>query len=233
MNKCLVVLSGGMDSATVLGHVVSMSEIKDIVALTFDYSQRHAKEMEAAKMLTDYYKVKHIVFHLDLTQIGGSALTDKSIAVPDFKKDSDVWKTKRVALSYVPMRNTIFIAIASAYAEVLGCQEIYTGFNWIDSGGYPDTRKGYVRAMNRVLSIGSRDQPRVIAPLIDMNKKQIVEYGEKLHIPWTYTWSCYEGKDIPCNVCNACVQRNKGFKEANVKDPVIPEDRIRGILMEE
>lgn len=227
MVKALIILSGGMDSATVLGHVVSMYDEKDIVALTFDYGQRHAKEMEAAKMLADYYKVKHIIFHLDLTQIGGSSLTDKSIEVPEYKADAEVWKTKRVALSYVPMRNTIFIAIASAYAEVLGCQEIFTGFNWIDSGGYPDTRKGYVRAMNRVLSVGSRDQPRVLAPLIDMNKTKIVEYGEKLRVPWIYTWSCYRGQVYPCMKCNACVQRAKGFKGANVKDPVIPEVKIR------
>ena len=221
MSKCLVILSGGMDSATVLAQVVSLHDSENTIALTFDYGQRHSKEMEAAKALARYYNVRHIIFSVDLTQIGGSSLTDKSIAVPDFKKDENVWKKEKVALSYVPMRNTIFISIASAYAETLGCSEIYTGFNWIDSGGYPDTRKSYVRAMNRVLSIGSRDHPRVIAPLIEMNKKQIVELGESLGVPWQFTYSCYEGKSVPCGRCNACIQRLKGFDAANIKDPLL------------
>jgi 7-cyano-7-deazaguanine synthase len=196
-----------------------MYDASDVVALTFDYGQRHSKEMDAASKLAKFYGVKHIIFSVDLTQIGGSALTNPDIEVPEFKADEDVWKTKHVALSYVPMRNTIFIAIASAYAEVLGASEIFTGFNYIDSGGYPDTRRGYVRAMNRVLQIGSRDHPKVMTPLIDMTKAQIVRLGETLGVPWRFTWSCYLGKDRICRVCNACVQRRKGFKEAHVKDP--------------
>jgi len=217
--KAIVILSGGMDSAVVLAHACSMYESKHVVALTFDYGQRHVKEINAAKDLARFYNVEHIIFAVDLTQIGGSALTDKSISVPEFKKD--LRKSDHVALSYVPMRNTIFIAIAAAFAEVLGIQEIYTGFNWIDSGGYPDTRKSYVNAINRMLSIGSRDQPKVFTPLIHMTKVQIVKYGEQLHVPWHLSWSCYEGNQHPCGKCNACIQREKGFRGANVNDPVV------------
>ena len=216
--KALVILSGGMDSGTVLAYAVHVWGADKVFALTFDYGQRHAKEMKAAEALAQHFGVKHIVFHCDLGQIGGSALTDTSIPVPDFK--ADVGDTKHVALTYVPMRNTIFIAIAAAFAEVLSCTYIYTGFNWIDSGGYPDTREEYVKAMNSVLQKGSRDQPTLNAPLIEMTKKQIVEFGQRYNVPWEKTWSCYKGEEKPCGECNACVQRAKGFYEAGVVDPL-------------
>jgi 7-cyano-7-deazaguanine synthase len=220
-NKAIVILSGGMDSATALAYAVSIHGAKNVYALTFDYGQRHAKEMKAAAALAGHYEVKHLTFRIFLDQIGGSALTDKNIPVPEFKADEDVWKRTKVALSYVPFRNTIFVSIAVAYAEALGCKYIYTGFNYIDSGGYPDTRPDYLDALNRLITLGSRDKPTVIAPLITMTKKEIVQFGETLGVPWRLTWSCYEGKDRPCGKCNACIQRAKGFAEANVRDPLI------------
>ena len=220
-SKCIVILSGGMDSATTLAYAVREHGRDNVIALTFDYGQRHLKEMEAAAALAGHYKVKHIVFRIFLEAIGGSALTDKAIKVPAFKADEDVWKRTHVALTYVPFRNTIFCAIAVAYAETLGCQYIYTGFNYIDSGGYPDTTPKYLDALNMLITLGSRDKPTVRAPLITMTKKAIVQLGETLGVPWQLSWSCYEGQARPCGKCNACFQRAKGFAEANVRDPLV------------
>jgi len=219
--KALVILSGGMDSATTLAYAVKKHGRDKVRALTFDYGQRHIKEMEAATKLAAYFKVGQFIFRVFLDRLGGSALTDKKISVPEFRTDEDVWKKTKVALTYVPFRNTIFVAIAVAYAEVLDCQYIYTGFNYIDSGGYPDTRPEYLDALNELITLGSRDKPTVVAPLIMMTKAQIVRMGEKLKVPWALSWSCYEGKERPCRKCNACIQREKGFAEAGVRDPLI------------
>ena len=224
-SKCIVILSGGMDSATTLAYAVRKHGSENTIALTFDYGQRHLKEMQAAATLCAHYKVKQIVFRVFLEAIGGSALTDKAIQVPAFKTDEDAWKQTHVALTYVPFRNTIFCAIAVAYSEALGCKYIYTGFNYIDSGGYPDTRPEYLDALNRLIKLGSRDKPTVIAPLITMTKKEIVQFGETLGVPWRLTWSCYQGKERPCGKCNACIQRRKGFEQANVVDPLEPRNR--------
>ena len=221
--RAIVILSGGMDSAAVLGYVVNFHGAKNVYALTFDYGQRHIKEMKAAEELAKHYGVKHIIFRCDLGQIGGSALTNKDIAVPEFEKDEDIWKKTGSALTYVPMRNTIFVSVAAAFAEVLGCSWIYTGFNYIDSGGYPDTRPEYVAAMNALLRVGSRDQPVLSTPLIMYTKKEIVDFGRGYNVPWEKTWSCYEGGEKPCGKCNACIQRAKGFSEAGVVDPLTPE----------
>ena len=236
MSKGLVILSGGMDSAAVLAHAVAELGAENVFALTFDYGQRHIKEMNAAKALAKHYKVKHKVFKIDLTQIGGSSLTDKEIDVPDFEKDKDVWEQTHVALTYVPMRNTIFIAIASAFCEVLMYSRIYTGFNFIDSGGYPDTTPEYVELMNRLLrgftgKVKENFYPTIHTPLIRMTKAQIVTFGSSLRVPWHKTWSCYNGDKMPCGTCNACVQRAKGFDDVGLTDPVtipktiVPEEQ--------
>jgi 7-cyano-7-deazaguanine synthase len=226
MSKGIVVLSGGMDSAVTLAHAVKELGKENVMALTFNYGQRHIKEMNAAKALAQYYKVEHIIFNIDLTQIGGSSLTDAKIDVPEFEKDEDVWKKTHVALTYVPMRNTIFIAIASAYCEALKYPRIYTGFNYIDSGGYPDTTLEYVETINKLLRNHTDFRPTLHAPLIRMTKAQIVTFGSSLRVPWHITWSCYEGNELPCGKCNACVQRAKGFDEVGLVDPVtIPPEQ--------
>lgn len=215
--KTIVVLSGGMDSAVTLAIAVKNFGKDDVIALTFDYGQRHEREMDAALSLTKHFGVKHIVFEVPLWKIGGSSLTDNTINVPDQQENGKVTST------YVPMRNTIFIALAAAYAEVLGCKHIFVGFNYIDSGRYPDTTYSYVDVANSLLAIGSRDSPVVEAPLVRLTKAQIVQEGEKLNVPWDLSWSCYKGGYIPCGSCSACVQRAKGFLGAGVKDPLIPE----------
>lgn len=218
--RAIVMLSGGMDSAVALGLAVRKCGAPHVLAVTFDYGQRHEKEMNAAAALAEHFNVHAEVINIDLRQIGGSALTDEDIVVPAHEEDEDVWEKTGSALTYVPMRNTIFLSLCAAIAEVVGAKLIYTGFNWIDSGGYPDTRPEYVNAMNVLLEYGSRDKPQVVAPLIEDTKRDIVLRGEALGIPWEKTWSCYEGKEHPCGKCNACVQRAKGFKEAGVDDPV-------------
>lgn len=213
-------LSGGMDSAVTLATAVRKYGSENVLAVTFDYGQRHEKEIQAALDLVKHYKVGHKEVRIDLGQIGGSALTDENINIPEFSQDEDVWERTGTALTYVPMRNTIFLSICAAIAEVIGAKEIYTGFNYIDSGGYPDTRPDYVDAMNIAFALGSRDKPKIVAPLIELTKRQIVDVGESLEVPWRLTWSCYEGKERPCGKCNACVQRAKGFNEAGVADPL-------------
>jgi 7-cyano-7-deazaguanine synthase len=219
--KVIVILSGGMDSATVLAHACGKYGRSNVLALTFDYGQRHRKEIDAARGLAAYYGIQHQIFSLDLTQIGGSALTDKDIDVPEFEKDAIAMERTGVAITYVPMRNTIFISLAAAYAESLGYQRILTGMNYIDAGGYPDCRPEYVAIMNAMLAVGSRDKPYVEAPLINMTKADIVKYGQELRVPWHLTWSCYNGQRHPCGACNACQQRAKGFSEAKVVDPLV------------
>ena len=220
-SRGIVVLSGGMDSAVTLAVAVRDLGADNVFALTFDYGQRHIKEMNAAAQLAGHYGVKHYVFRIFLEGIGGSALTDRTIDVPAFERDEQSIHKRQVALTYVPFRNTIFVAVAVAYAEVLGCQYIFTGFNYIDSGGYPDTRPEYLDILNILVTLGSRDKPAVVAPLIMMTKANIVRLGEQLKVPWRLTWSCYEGKDRPCGKCNACVQRRKGFVDAGVIDPLL------------
>jgi len=223
--QVIVILSGGMDSATTLAYAIHVWEKENVIALTFNYGQRHVKEMKAAADLANHYGVRQIVHRMDLRQIGGSALTDE-ISVPDSTQDV---AEQGVALTYVPMRNTIFLAIAAAYAEVLRCEYIYIGVNCIDSGGYPDTRPEFIRVMNALLMAGSRDKPTVVAPYITSTKANIVKEGEGLHVPWEKTWSCYEGLETPCGRCNACIQRRKGFIEARIVDPLDPEaTAVRG-----
>lgn len=214
--KAIVMLSGGMDSAVTLALAVRKHGAEEILAVTFDYGQRHDREIKAALALVEHFGVGHKEVRIDLGQIGGSSLTDDRIEVPEFKEDEKV----EVTSTYVPMRNTIFIALSAAIAEVIGAKYIYTGFNHIDSGGYPDTRPGYVMKMNDALALGSRDKPYVTAPLIEMTKADIVRKGEELGIPWEITWACYEGGEKPCGKCNACVQRAKGFNEARITDPL-------------
>ena len=219
VTSAIVILSGGMDSAVTLAYAIDLLGKENVIALTFDYGQRHFKEMEAAKALAKHYGVHHIISRIDLRQIGGSALTD-DLAVPDFKADEEAGKLRGVALTYVPMRNTIFIAMAAAYAEVHGCEHIYIGVNYIDSGGYPDCRPEFLDAINKAIFRGSRDKPGISGPLVRMTKAEIVKAGQNYGVPWEKTWSCYEGLDMPCGKCNACVQRAKGFAEAGVIDPL-------------
>jgi len=211
-----------MDSATTLAYAANLHGAENVYTLSFDYGQRHRKELACALLLSEHFKTaEHFVFKLDMTQIGGSALTDNAIPVPVGTEETP----KEIPSTYVPMRNTIFLAIAAGYAEVLKCDHIYYGANCIDYGGYPDCRPEYVDAINIAIQRGSKQHPGVCAPYIRSTKKDIILEGEKFRVPWNLTWSCYEGGDKPCGKCNACVQRAKGFREAGVVDPLVEQSK--------
>jgi 7-cyano-7-deazaguanine synthase len=227
-SSAVVLLSGGMDSATALA--IARKEGLDALALTFDYGQRHAREIEAAKRLAAHFHVKdHRIARLDLTAIGGSALTDPRIAVPVQRRIEEIGQG--IPRTYVPARNTIFLSYALALAEVVDAEAIYIAANQIDYSGYADCRPEFFEAFQKVARLGTKrgvegDVVEIRTPLIAMTKADIVRKGEELGVPWALTWSCYFGREKACGVCDACQLRLKGFREAGIKDP-IPYARTR------
>ncbi len=217
--KAIVLLSGGLDSATVLAMAVSGG--RDVSALSFAYGQRHSIELEAALRVARAAGItEHHTYPLDLRLFGGSALTD-SIAVP---KDSA--GAAGIPVTYVPARNTIFLSIALAYAEVRKADEIWIGVNAVDFSGYPDCRPEFITAFQRVIETGTRSGvehrlPRVVAPLIDMTKGQIIRAGASLGVDYSLTHSCYDPDDTggACGACDSCILRRRGFDEAGLPDP--------------
>ncbi|MGC9052834.1 MAG: 7-cyano-7-deazaguanine synthase QueC [Candidatus Hydrogenedens sp.] len=221
MTKVIVLLSGGLDSSTVLGYVVKLYGRENVVALSFDYKQRHRKELESAIALAKYYNVEHRIINLDLRAIGGSALTD-NIDVPENKLEEI---GKSIPVTYVPARNTIFISYALALADVIGAERIFIGVNALDYSGYPDCRPEYINEFNKLAKLAIKSgvegkDIKIVAPLVNMTKKEIVELGMSLKIPYHLTWSCYEGKEKACGKCDSCLLRLKGFMEAGYVDPI-------------
>lgn len=218
MKKAVCLLSGGMDSA--VAAYTAKKEGYGIYALTFDYGQRHARELASAKRLAKEMGVKeHKILRLDLRAIGGSALTD-NIKVPLSKTASRI-----IPATYVPARNTIFLSIALAYAESITAEAIFIGANHIDYSGYPDCRPEYFRAFQRMANVatkcGLEGRPvKIRAPLINMSKKEIIEKAVELGVPLEDTWSCYQGKKKACGLCDSCVLRKQGFKQAGLEDPL-------------
>jgi 7-cyano-7-deazaguanine synthase len=218
MAKCVILLSGGMDSATVLAQACDAG--LQCYALSFDYGQRHRAELEAARQLAATAGVaEHRVIRIDLGQLGGSALTDTQIAVPDRGGDG-------IPITYVPARNTVFLAYGLAWAEVLEANAIYVGINAIDYSGYPDCRPEYVAAFQRMANLATKraveGQPvEICAPLIDMSKQQIIETGLRLGVDYATTVSCYraDANGAACGHCDACRLRADGFAAAGVTDP--------------
>ncbi len=228
VSSAVVLLSGGMDSATALA--IARKDGLDALALTFDYGQRHAREIEAAKKLANHFRVKdHRIVRLDLRAIGGSALTDPNISVPMQRRIEEIGQG--IPQTYVPARNTIFMSYALALAEAANAAAIYIAANQVDNSGYPDCRPEFFEAFQEVARLGTKrgvegDVVEIRTPLIAMTKADIVRRGEELDVPWELTWSCYLGREKACGVCDACQLRLKGFREAGVKDP-IPYARIR------
>lgn len=223
--KAIVLLSGGLDSATTLA--IARSEGFRCYALTFRYGQRHQQEIEAAKKVADSLKViEHRFIDIDLAQFGGSALTDTAIEVP--KDRADLGKPGRTPPTYVPARNTIFLSYALAWAEVLGVFDIFIGVNAIDYSGYPDCRPEFIEAFERVANLATtaagqdKVQYRIHTPLISMAKREIILTGTKLSVDYSLTHSCYDpdehGKS--CGRCDSCKLRLKGFAESGLKDPI-------------
>ncbi len=217
--KCVVLLSGGLDSATTLA--IAVEECSEVHALSFDYGQRHSRELESAKRIAEHYGVKHKIIPLDLRSIGGSALTD-DIEVPE-RNLEDI--EKEIPVTYVPARNTILLSYALAYAEVIDADRIYIGVNALDYSGYPDCRPEYIRAFQEVARLGTKrgveGRPiEIRTPLIHMTKAEIIKRGMELGVPYELTWSCYRGGEKACGRCDSCLLRLKGFMEAGYEDPL-------------
>jgi len=222
--KAVVLLSGGLDSATTLA--VARAEGYACFALSFDYGQRHARELESAEKVAASLGVRrHLTLRLDLRAIGGSALT-ADIAVP--KGRSEVAMGAGIPVTYVPARNTIFLSHALAWAETLGAEDIFIGVNFLDSSGYPDCRREFIEAFERLANLATRagvegtSRFRVRTPLIALSKAQIVSKAHELGVNLSLTWSCYEPEPDgrACGLCDSCLLRKKGFAEARLDDPV-------------
>lgn len=224
MLDAIVLLSGGLDSATVLA--IAHSEGYRVLALSFRYGQRHAFELEAARVLAQRCgATEHLVCALSLDMFGGSALTDSALAVPHDRSDAEM--AHGVPLTYVPARNTIFLAHALALAEVRGAEDIFIGVNAIDYSGYPDCRPEYIAAFEHMGRLATRagvsgGQLRVHAPLQHLSKADIIRRGLALGVDYGLTHSCYDPAPdgTACGTCDACLLRLKGFREVGQLDPV-------------
>jgi len=222
--RAVVLVSGGLDSTTALA--VACAEGFDCHALSFDYGQRHARELESARRVAAALgAARHLVLRLDLRAIGGSALT-ADIPVPKGRSAEAIGGG--IPVTYVPARNTIFLSHALAWAEVLGAQDIVIGVNVLDSSGYPDCRPEYVAAFERLANLATqagvegKSRFRVHAPLIALDKAGIIRRGVELGVDYSLTWSCYEPEPDgrACGLCDSCLLRKKGFAEAGLPDPV-------------
>jgi 7-cyano-7-deazaguanine synthase len=208
----VVLLSGGLDSSTAAAQAIA--DGYELIALSFRYGQRHDRELEAARTIAAHLSIReHFVVDVNLSQWGGSSLTDKAIALPTEGVQPNV-----IPSTYVPGRNTVFLAIALSLAEARQAEAIYLGINAVDYSGYPDCRPEYLEAYQHLAELSSKaglegSAPRLIAPLIHDSKADIVRRALRLGIPIEATWSCYAGEAIPCGVCDSCRIRNRAIAE--------------------
>jgi len=224
--EAVVLLSGGLDSATVLYQ--ANADGCECYAISFDYQQRHRRELESATAIAhEVGVVEHQIVTFDLRQWGGSALTDNSIDLPRVRSLADM--AQNIPITYVPARNTIFLSFALSYAETIGAVRVYIGVNALDYSGYPDCRPDYIQAMQEVYRLGTKQGREgqaitIITPLINLKKTEIIQLGNQLGVPWEQTWSCYAGGDIACGVCDSCRLRLAAFAELGLKDPLPYEE---------
>jgi 7-cyano-7-deazaguanine synthase len=218
MKPAVVLLSGGLDSATTLA--IARCEGFACHAMSFDYGQRHGAELQAARRVAHSLgAVEHKTVHIGLDAIGGSALTDLNIAVPDHPQNG-------IPVTYVPARNTVFLAFALGWAEVLGSMDIFIGVNAVDYSGYPDCRPEFIRAFEQLANLATKagvegGRFRVHTPLIDLSKADIIRTGTALGIDYAMTVSCYaaDAEGLACGVCDSCRLRRQGFEQAGIGDP--------------
>ena len=216
--KAVILLSGGLDSATILA--MAKDQGYECYALSFNYGQRHAAELNAATKVANAFNIiEHKTIYLDLTQIGGSALTDNNIDVPESP-------TEGIPVTYVPARNTIFLSYALAWAEVLEINNIFIGVNAVDYSGYPDCRPEYIQAFENLANLATKagvegTKLTIHTPLINLNKAEIIQQGSKLNVDYALTVSCYQVNEHgkACGVCDSCRFRKEGFENANIPDP--------------
>jgi 7-cyano-7-deazaguanine synthase len=214
--KAIVLLSGGLDSATVLAIA---SQKFDCHTLSFNYAQRSLSELNAAQQLADSYSASHQVIQIDAGVMAGSALTDTSIAVPEVF-------TEGIPVTYVPARNTLFLSHALAVAEVLSSLDIFIGVNAVDYSGYPDCRPEYIHAYEVMANLATKagvegHHLTIHTPLIDKSKADIVRIGDSLNVDYSLTVSCYQANSLgeACGNCDSCRLRRKGFEDAGISDP--------------
>ncbi|NMC08480.1 MAG: 7-cyano-7-deazaguanine synthase QueC [Candidatus Lokiarchaeota archaeon] len=221
--KAVVLCSGGLDSTTVLYHAIH--EGYDVYPVSFNYKQRHVVELSFVRRTLEKLGIegRWTVFNLDFSQIGASALVDMKIGVPQGRSPAEMETS--IPVSYVPLRNTVFLTYAAALAESNGIEDIFIGVNVLDYSGYPDCRPKYIESIEHTLNLGSRyvDDParkfKIHVPLINKTKAEIIKMGQALGVDYNLTWSCYSprvdaGRIEPCGTCDSCILRAKGFDEA-------------------
>ena len=216
--KAIILLSGGLDSITVLA--LAKQQGYQCYALSFDYGQRHNAELIAASQIAAHYQVKdHKIIKLGLGAIGGSALTDEHIAVPNTPQEG-------IPVTYVPARNTIFLSFALGWAEVVEAHDIFIGVNAVDYSGYPDCRPEFISAFQHLANLATKagvegESVKIHTPLIDLSKAEIIKQGQALNVDYRMTVSCYsaDSDGHACAVCDACRLRKTGFEEAGCVDP--------------
>ncbi|HPD33748.1 MAG TPA: 7-cyano-7-deazaguanine synthase QueC [Bacteroidota bacterium] len=235
MDKAIILLSGGMDSAVALAKAINNGF--DIAALHLNYGQRTQKrELQAFSDLCNYYSIQEkLVVDIEyLNQIGGTSLIDKSIPIPkntisQNKNDNlknNINSINKIPSTYVPFRNGNILAIATSWAEIINANAIYIGANTIDSSGYPDTTAEFLSAFELAANLGTKfglsgeRKLKIYSPLINFSKKDIVLHGIELGVPFELTWSCYEDNEIACGECESCLLRLRGFREAGAIDPI-------------
>ena len=227
--KSVSLLSGGMDSSTATA--IAVSQGYEVHALSFDYGQRHRRELEAAKaMAAKLGVVEHRIVEFDLSKAsgwGGSSLTGDGEIPAAAALDAE----GKIPSTYVPARNTIFLAFAASYAEAIGAEAIYIGVSQVDYSGYPDCREEYIRAMEKAINLGTRagveslcdtGAPwlKIEIPLIRMRKAEIIRTGLSLGVDYSLTWSCYRGEELACGECDSCVLRLRAFEQVGIPDPI-------------
>ncbi len=222
--KAVILLSGGVDSTTAMAF--AKQEGYEIFGLSFRYGQLHTLELEAAQRVAKALGAKeHLMIDIDLAKVGGSALTDQ-IDVPKARTEKEM--ARDIPATYVPARNTIFLSLALAWAEVLEASDIFIGVNALDYSGYPDCRPEYIEAFERMANLATkmgvegRTQIKIRTPLIHMTKSEIIKKGIELGVDYSMTHSCYDPSSdgTACGQCDSCLLRKKGFREAGIKDPI-------------
>lgn len=217
MKKVVVLLSGGLDSATILYYAKHNGFTPH--CLIFDYGQRHRKEIGRAKRIATNARCHYRIMKIALPW-HGSSLLDKKMSLPRQRKID----TKKIPSTYVPARNIIFLSFAVSYAEAIGAKAVFIGANAVDYSGYPDCRPEFFKAYQKMLARGLKTgvegkTVRIHTPLVHKTKAQIIKMGLKLKVPYHLTWSCYQGGRRPCGKCDSCLLRQKGFETINVEDP--------------
>ena len=231
MEHAVVLFSAGLDSTTALHWAIDQYE--RVHALTFDYGQRHRIEVEFAQRVSQNLNIPFKILEIDLQQIGGSPLTDSTVPLPS--SDRSVHDEKGAPPTYVPFRNGIFLALATAWAEVQGFTEIVCGFHVLDSPEYPDTRREFVKAMEEAINLGStasfsHRHIHIQAPFLDMKKAEIIKKGLSLGADYSYSISCYSGMEVPCMECASCRMRKRAWEEIGIDDPLILRLKKEGKL---